>query len=251
MTSLSRLVFTVYAPPLVPNDTRPLGVAREMEQALSGMRLEWEISKAGQPVALARRDAWLEEAASRRRFPLLCNGDERYAITVGGLEFPANQSPGHQALLSIQAKLPLDARVIDCAAAMLEGIAESARAYWGHASEYGFGSEIADQLRRDPDAPKRSPRGLPMLEMPWNIRSPAIPRHLGWLNYWSAAAARTIGFPDPVRDAELLSRSRRTPSGGWVVQLTEAPLDYDDPEHIEALRRAYERFPVIGGRASP
>ncbi|QAT87686.1 hypothetical protein EJ065_6157 [Corallococcus coralloides] len=25
---------------------------------------------------------------------------------------------------------------------------------------------------------------------------------------------------------------------------------YDNPEHIEALRRAYERFPAIGGRDS-
>ena len=39
--------------------------------------------------------------------------------------------------------------------------------------------------------------------------------HLGWLNYWSAAAARAIGFSDPARDAELLSPARRTASGGW------------------------------------
>ena len=81
------------------------------------------------------------------------------------------------------------------------------------------------------------------------MRSPDIPRHLGWLNYWSAAAAEAIGFPDPARDAELLSRSRRTESGGWVVRLTDAPLDLDNPAHLQALLRAYERFPVIGGRA--
>ncbi|WP_167506501.1 DUF5953 family protein [Corallococcus carmarthensis] len=251
MTSPSHLVFTVYAPPLVSNDPRPPGVVRGMEQALSGLRMEWEISKEGQPIALPRRDAWLAEAAARRKFPLLCNGDESYAITVSGLEAPAGQSPGNRAVLSIQANLPLDARVIECAARMLVAIAESAHAYWGHASDDGFGLEISEQLRRAPDAPKLSPRGLPMLEMPWHIRSPAIPRHLGWLNYWSPAAAQAIGFPDPARDAELLSRSQRTPSGGWVVQLTEAPLDLDNPAHIDALLRAYERFPAIGGRASP
>jgi hypothetical protein len=36
-----------------------------------------------------------------------------------------------------------------------------------------------------------------------------------------------------------------------VVQLTEAPLDLDNPTHLDALKRAYERFPVIGGRDSP
>ena len=66
----------------------------------------------------------------------------------------------------------------------------------------------------------------------------------------SAAAAEAIGFPDPARDAELLSRSRRTATGGWVVQLTEAPLDLDNPAHLDALKRTYERFPEIGGRAA-
>ena len=95
------------------------------------------------------------------------------------------------------------------------------------------------------------PRGLPALKLPEKIPAPEIPARLGWLNYWSDAAARAIGFPDPARDVELLARSRRTATGGWVVRLTEAPLDLDDPAHLDALKRAYERFPVIGGRDSP
>jgi hypothetical protein len=46
-------------------------------------------------------------------------------------------------------------------------------------------------------------------------------------------------------------RARRTATGGWVVQLTDAPLDLDNPAHLDALKRAYERFPEIGGRATP
>ena len=99
--------------------------------------------------------------------------------------------------------------------------------------------------------PECPPRGLPALNLPENLRSPEIPYYLGWLNYWSAAAAQAIGFPDPARDADLLSRARRTATGGWVVQLTDAPLDLDNPAHLEALMRAYERFPEIGGRAAP
>ncbi|HEX8701553.1 MAG TPA: DUF5953 family protein [Myxococcaceae bacterium] len=43
--------------------------------------------------------------------------------------------------------------------------------------------------------------------------------------YQKEVHARAIGSPDPARDAERLSRARRTASGGWVVQLTEAPFD--------------------------
>jgi len=90
-----------------------------------------------------------------------------------------------------------------------------------------------------------------MLNLPEKLSAPETPWFLGWLNYWSAATAKTIGFPDPARDAELLTRARRTASGGWIVQLTDAPLDYDNPAHLDVLKRAYERFPVIGGRLAP
>jgi hypothetical protein len=34
------------------------------------------------------------------------------------------------------------------------------------------------------------------------------------------------------------------------VQLTDAPLDLDNPAHLDALKRAYERFLEIGGRSA-
>jgi hypothetical protein len=35
------------------------------------------------------------------------------------------------------------------------------------------------------------------------------------------------------------------------VQLTDAPLDLDHPDHLAALLLAYVRFPEIGGRSAP
>ncbi|MFY2561964.1 DUF5953 family protein [Corallococcus terminator] len=115
----------------------------------------------------------------------------------------------------------------------------------------GVAPEVAKQFRHSMDQPHVPPRGLPALSLPKHIHSPEIPHYLGWLNYWSAATAQAIGFPDPARDAALLSRARRTATGGWVVRLTETPLDLDNPLHLEALLRAYERFPEIGGRVPP
>jgi hypothetical protein len=167
------------------------------------------------------------------------------------LELPAGSSPGGQAQLDIHAVLPLTVDGIAAAAEVLEAVAEGARAFWGHATPFNAGVDIARQTKNWAANPQPPPRGLPALKLPWNIRSPEIPHRLGWLNYWSAAAARTIGFPDPARDAELLSRSRRTATGGWVVRLTDASLDLDNPAHLDALKRAYERFPEIGGRSPP
>ncbi|WP_245919390.1 DUF5953 family protein [Melittangium boletus] len=38
---------------------------------------------------------------------------------------------------------------------------------------------------------------------------------------------------------------------GWVVRLTDAPLELENPAHLDALGSAYERFPAIGGRSTP
>lgn len=251
MTTQKSLISIIYAPALLGDDSRTLAVVHGVEKALSGLRLEWEVSKEGRPIALPRRDAWLSAAATRGKFPLLCNGDESYPVTVHGLETSARSAPGGRPLLDVHADLPLDGVGIEAASRVLEAIAEGARGFWGHTSTESFGLEVSQQLRRSADGPERSPRGLPMLKLPEKLRSPEIPHYLGWLNYWSDAAARAIGFPDPARDAQLLSQARRTRTGGWIVQLTETPLDYDNPAHLDALLRAYERFPEIGGRSTP
>jgi len=247
----SPLLLIVYAPALVDDDGRTLAVVQGLERALPGVRLGWRVSEEGQPITLPRRDVWLAEAAAHGKFPLVCNGDERSPVTVTGWETPAGLAPGGQPLLDVHAKLPGDGAVIAVAAELLEGVAEGAHAFWGHATPERTASEIAQQTSPTLEGPPCPPRGLPILKQSADLRSPELPHRLGWLNYWSAAAARAIGFPDPARDADLLSRARRTATGGWIVRLTDAPLDLDNPTHLDALLRAYERFPAIGGRSTP
>lgn len=244
----STLNIHVYAPALVSEDSRPVAVVHDLERALPGLRLEWTVSDEHQLVLLPHRDTWLAQARRDGGFPLVCNGDEAYPVMISGLELPSMFGPGGQALFDVHAELPLETSVLEAASGMLEGIAEGARGFWGHATPFDASAEIATQTVH-PHMPEVPSRGLPALKLPQNMRSPAIPHRLGWLNYWSAEAARAIGFPDPARDAELLSRSRRTATGGWVVRLTDAPLDLDLPAHLDALKRAYERFPAIGGRS--
>lgn len=250
MTALKHLDLNVYAPALVANDGRTLAVVHGMEQALPGLFLKWEVGQKGRPIELPHRDAWLVEATSRGKLPLLCNGDERYPVTISGRGRSGRLGPGGRPLLDVHVELPLDAAVISAAGDVLERVAEGAHAFWGHATPDDAALDIAYQTAPTLEGPPSPRRGLPALNLLEKIRAPEIPYYLGWLNYWSAAAAQAIGFPDPARDAELLKRARRT-AGGWVVQLTDAPLELDDPVHLETLKRAYERFSEIGGRAAP
>lgn len=250
-TPPDKLILIVYAPALGDGDSRPRTVVHAMERALPGLRLEWTLSDEGRLIPVSRRDGWLAEGTTDGEVPLLCNSHEDALVTVYGTKMLASEAPDGQPQFEVHAHLPLDAVHVAAALDVLEGVAEGANAFWGRATPDGAALDIALQTSPVAGGPPRPLRGLPALKCAWDLRAPEIPHCLGWLNYWSAATARTLGFPDSARDADLLSRARRTASGGWVVALTEAPLDLDNPEHLAVLLRAYERFPEIGGRAAP
>ncbi|MCP3061983.1 DUF5953 family protein [Myxococcus sp. K38C18041901] len=250
MTPPSPLILNVYAPPLTGSDSRPLATIQGLERALPGLRLDWTGTESRRLAALPRRDEWVSEESTRGEFPFVCNGDERHPVMISGRLRSAYVSPGRRPQLQVHAKLPLDATVVIAASAVLEAVAEGSQAFWGHATPDDATLDIAFQTAPTREGPPAPRRGLPALKLFQHIRLPEIPYHLGWLNYWSADSARALGFPDASLDAELLSRARRTESGGWLVQLTQTPLDLDDPAHLETLLRTYERFPEIGGRAS-
>ncbi|RKH57651.1 DUF5953 family protein [Corallococcus aberystwythensis] len=241
----------VYAPALVDDDKRPLAIVHGMEGALPGLRLEWTLSEKEEFVAVPHRDGWLAADRTDKGFPFLCNDDRNRPVTITGWENPNGLAAGSPPHLEVHGSLHLDTASIAEAPGVLGALGEGARGFWGHATPSNAAVEISRQTRDPVRKPGVPPRGLPVLKLAAHIRSPEIPHRLGWLNYWSAAAARAIGFPDPAQDADLLTRARRTVTGGWVVQLTDAPLDLDNPAHLDALLRAYARFPEIGGRSAP
>jgi len=243
------LFLHAYASALIDDDTRPLAVIQAMERGLPGLRLAWTIDAEGfvpEPEGDARVSVRIDDGG----FALYCNGNEENLVTLSGHEVPARLSPGGKPQLDVCAQWTMDEAELGAAADVLEGVAEGVRAYWGHVTPTRAVNDFAAQMIHTQVAPLSSPRGLPMLKLPDQLRSTEIPFRLGWLNYWSAATAQTIGFPDQARDAELLSRSKRTKSGGWIVQLTETLMDLYNPAHFQALLLAYERFPEIGGRVA-
>jgi len=241
----------VYATALLGDDRRPLAIVHGMEGALPGLRLEWTLSEKEEYIALTHRDEWVATNRTDNGFPFLCNDNENRPVTITGWENPNGLAVRGPPYLEVHGSLHLDEAGIAAAADVLAALGEGAQAFWGHATPFNTAAEISRQTIDPVRKPGVPPRGLPALRFPDDIRAPELPHHLGWLNYWSAAAAEVLGFPDAARDTELLSRSRRTTTGGWVVSLTDAPLDLDNPTHLDALKQAYERFPEIGGRGLP
>jgi hypothetical protein len=239
-----RVVGVLYAPALSAGDTRVPAVLRALEDSLLGVRLD-HVVEGGRARRVADRDGLLREAADRRALPFLFHGDEARYVMVYGSELHAVLAPARAPQWEVHVSLPLG----EGAAAHDDAIAavgSAAGAWWGAASPEAANVSIAAQVVH-PHLPRQPPAGLPALCLPARLAHPRLPQRLGWINYWSAETAAALGFPDPARDAALLARSRPV-EGGWVLRLTDAPLDLDRPEHLAALREAYDRLPEVGGR---
>ncbi len=63
------------------------------------------------------------------------------------------------------------------------------------------------------------------------------------------SASPSPALPMP-HDAELLSRSRRTATGGWVVRLTDAPLDLAPPAQFHSRSSLEGARPIAEGNAT-
>jgi hypothetical protein len=263
---LSEISAAWYAPPLSAGDDRLVRMVRAVERVLPWAELRFHMPDgATAPVPLPNRDRWLLDAAAGGELPFICNNIEGRAVTMSQREVGPylNRLP----VLLVSAKFPPEPDVWQHAANLVAAVGVALDAWWGNASTVNTGAALSHQIVGDTPDPDRPPPGLPALEV--DDEKCDVPDILGWVNYWSKEAAARIGFPDPARHAELLERARQVEGGGWVVQLTDEPLDIDfrphtwcaghykapeeprdlsNPAHLRALQRAYELLPAIGGR---
>ena len=226
-------------------DTRPLALIEVMERILPQDRLDYTVSPDGNPIPVQSREALLRTEALKGEIPLVCNGNEDRLVSVSGHSIPPILAPGSVPILDVIITLPEIPDYYSRADEILQRTCELMDAYWGVESPDETAATIGAQTFF-PWAPSEPPLGLPPLRPPQQLSSPALPYHFGWLNYWSSEAARIIGFFSNLRDLEWFAGYRKGSNGGWLLKLTESPLDLRKPEHLLKLKEAYARFPKIG-----
>jgi hypothetical protein len=179
-------------------------------------------------------------------------GTDRLTTLVWRSRSPRS-NPARVAMSTVAIKAPFEGHFIEAAAECLGAVCVAAEAYVGEAiSSIGAGALLGLVPKNSAQSQPPPPFGLPALRGRGDLPSPIYPVFLEWLNYWPPATCRLLGFPDPARDADLLTRSRELPNGAWLVCLTDDPLDpAARPDHVRALHAGYARFPQIGGRDTP
>jgi uncharacterized protein DUF5953 len=243
------LVFS--APPLSGADERPARAAQALEEVFPSQCLRYEARRPSDGeagvdlVPIEDRAAWLSATTERGRVPLITNGDQDHFISMVGHAWPPVLGPGRQAILHFICNVPDQPPFVDRIDDLLAAIGVALSAYSGYATPFKAGALLGQQIIH-PGSDGKPPSGLPALRPARELAGPEVPQRLGWVNYWCAATAALLHFPDPHRDLELLSRAHPTEGGRWTVRLTDEPLDLARPDHVKTLLRAYERFPEIG-----
>ncbi|QSQ23978.1 hypothetical protein JY651_03070 [Pyxidicoccus parkwayensis] len=270
----SPVVLSFTVPPLSPDDGRMSGVLRTLEELFPGVELGWRIEEeqggpaASRPVhdesryrqvRVTDRDAWLAECFRSGALFQVYSGPGQYPVNVFTSPGLRVRTRDGAELETVTVWLPQDDVLTDGRVEQVVARCGDALRAWhlafmplgthGKLLPVLFSANVRLPASMDPRARLPALKALPRLSNRTELLpGPETPVQLGWLNYWSPETAQRLGFPDASRDGEWLARSTRTGSGAWVVKLTDAPLDAERPEDVEALVRAYERFDGVGVR---
>ena len=254
--------YKFYAPTFSLNDTRIDLIARAVEQSWPNLSLDRTISKNSVIAALGflprvrnrRKTPWYY--TSERKIPAvatLCN-NQRKPNHKWQLEYWIVESMfanGFQTFSFIEVESPDECDIYANAMKNIGVIGDAAKAWHGTFNPSQARKEFVKQysVLEQVDAIETD-NGLPILRdvLHKDFPKPSLPDSLGWINYWSGEVANFLGFPDPNRDQELLTRCVHTERNAWVVKLTEEPLDFGRTEHLAAVQAAYQRFNKLGVR---
>lgn len=234
----------LFCPPLGSSDERPFRLVDIVEEEL-GEPLEHLVDSLT-PVKRGDRRAFIEGRLRQiaTRLPPFSNGKETWARNISAAGDMRPTGPGRKQQLRIQVSFPRSLAGTR-GESLLAELGPAMGAWWGAISFADLASSTGHQYSNSLEPPKRPPEGLPRLTRGHLLDSIARPHQLGWLNYWSHEAATLAGF-DASHDEAIVDGVRRIADRGWLVRLTEEPLDLSRATHRARLSAAYERFRGVG-----
>ena len=187
--------------------------------------------------------------------PMVCTKGDRNFFSVSSNFYPETYGPAGNGTHIVTLCLP--ASTVGAVAGTLESVGDALSALYALWLPPAASWELSTVLFTNYTLPTQSPLqkelgrlGFPKYKQESRIDSMELPTELGWVNYWSPLTCKRLGFPDADRDTQLLSLSKKTPAGSWLVKLTPEPIDLTKSADVAALKSAYERFDVLDGGLS-
>lgn len=242
-----------FSVPLVPDDPRILKFFETAEVNFPGDRLvyverSWKwVGPVENRVELV--NGWLPEQRGNNRMRPIGNGTygrrQIVASIYNHLAGPGvpDQVSEYRLVVGDDSELP------ECLPQLLKSVAPALDADFGWVDS----RKCLNQLMRTPEDLQRNPEfstisdyktyPLRRKDILGRLKSGSAMRiRLSWINYWSDATAAALSFPDSEDEEMFHGLYERIADKGWILRLTDAPLDLDIPNHLEAAQRALNRF---------
>jgi len=218
-----------------------------LEAIVSPERLSYQLDKSGTPIKIENMSSVLELAYKTDQFPVLNNGKEECLVSLSAYDIVPNSL--NQGFHTFYFVYPDHFQNIDAIYKVLKEIGDKTDAYLIDirlVSQHYNPKEHTIFVGRESlpikiNLPVITNKTLPGQHM-WEI-----PFNFSWINFWSKAIIDKVGLRYE-SDKDLFYKSIQLDNGGVLFQLTEEPLNINNDEHLETLRRCYERFDKIGNR---
>ncbi|MDQ3111508.1 MAG: DUF5953 family protein [Bacteroidota bacterium] len=100
-----------------------------------------------------------------------------------------------------------------------------------------------------PNKPLELPYGLPAVlnKKDFGDESQQLPGHFAWINYWDCLLVKNAQLNISLAE-KMFYKIEQLQNGDLVIQLTDAELNLEVPEHLTLLKEAYRNFEMVGGR---
>lgn len=170
-------------------------------------------------------------------------------VTMDWNAWPAVMGPGGMPFVDLVLSVQRAPYAVFAAEDLTVRLAEAVCPWYGRVLTGSAARAVEGQKVATPSMARiPAPFGLPHLFVDRGRRHPLVPMEVAWINVWSADTCELLGFRQD--DERLFSSARVTSRGTRVLSLTTLPLDpAGHPDHVDALRAVYDRFPRIGCRA--
>lgn len=149
------------------------------------------------------------------------------------------------ASVSIHIMIPFTEIYINKSFDLMKIWGEATSAYNITADPDNMESSIREIINYDNTPEFIAPYGLPSINVKL-IENRNRPLIFSWINYWSPESSALVGITEA--DKKYFYKAEQLKNGGWVLQLTQEPLDINIPEHLTKLQDAYSRFQKVGGQ---
>lgn len=215
-----------------------------IEYEFPSHKLDKTITKEGELVPILNRVSFLENSLTKKMIPLFTSGEILNSLKLSGYLLNQNRPDEFKLWYLIieigQGLVPNSS--FDGLTANLSSILKPD---WSTLNLLETEQLTALQFQAV-GYEKVTQLGLPRLRSFLFKNMLQVPSNVGWINFWSITSAHLIGW-EKLSFEDLVFRSYCT-NEGWIIQLTDEPLNFKFKKHLEVLKAVYKRFPAIGGR---